>query len=811
MDYRLLSTGIALGICVSAGAVRAQETAYPTERMYVEQGNAPSEHPLDIRHMRVELSFDPAQKLVRGTVTHLFVPLRPRVDSVFFDGPGIRIQRARLHGKDVRCRISPGGVTVYPDPPLAWDVPDSITFVYEANPAKGLYFVGWDDPRGLSRKQIWSQGQGIDNRHWIPCYDRPNDKMTTEMIVTFDSAYSVLSNGSLQEVRDNAGGTRTWHYRMTHPHSTYLVMLAIGRYGVRTLHTRAGIPVNLWYYPDQPDRIEPTYRYAAEIVDFVADATGVPYPWESYSQVPVQDFLYGGMENTTATVYGDFLYVDRRAFFDRNYIAVNAHELSHQWFGDFVTARSGEGTWLQESFATFYAKLFQKSVFGEDWYEWARREEQNAALDASKQNRLPLTHSAAGSARVYQKGSAVLDMMVSTFGADAFRRVIGSYLRTHAYANVETNDLYQAFQDVLGYSPDWFFSQWITRGGEPQYAVRFDDDVRTEGARASVLAVTQSQRQDGLVGLFRMPVTFEVHYTDGSSSRLTRTIESENTVITVPTPAGRTVAFALFDPGGLILKSVDFPKPPAMLRAQVAGAPLMIDRYDALTAMRTWPMEEKRDLLARTFDRETFHAMREEVLAQVAGDTAAGTIALLRQGLRDRDAGVLEAALRSSAAVLPAVRSDAELLLRDSSYVAEARALELLCAHFPGETPRYLAATKDDRGTGSTVSVLWHEINAARGDSSSIAALVDCAGVSHEFLTRVNALEALKRLGYCDAPLVGALFSAMAHPNPRLHGPAAAVAAYFMEQARYREALREYYRSHTWTAAQDALLGPIFR
>ena len=811
MDCRLLSIGLPVALCIFTCTAGAQEIAYPTTRVYEDQGTAPSEHPLDIRHMRVEVSIDPMQKLVNGVVTHLFMPLRPRVDSVFFDGPGITIRRALLHGTDVRFRVSPEGVTVYPDPPLTWNAPDSITFVYEARPEKGLYFVGWDDPRGMSRKQIWSQGQGIDNRHWIPCYDRPNDKMTTETIVTFDSAYRVLSNGTLEEVRDNPGGTRTWHYRMTHPHSTYLVMLAIGKYGVKTLRTRAGVPVNLWYYPDEPDRIEPTYRYAPAMVDFVAGATGVPYPWESYSQVPVQDFLYGGMENTTATVYGDFLYVDPRAFKDRNFIGVAAHELAHQWFGDFVTARSGPGTWLQESFATFYAKLFQKSMFGEDWYEWARHEEQVAALDASKQNRVPITHSAAGSARVYQKGSAVLDMMMSTFGADELRRVIGAYLRAHAYASVETNDLYQAFQDVLGLSPDWFFDEWIYRGGEPQYAVTFVEDVRTGGTRSAVFAVTQEQKRDGLVGLFTMPVTFEIHYTDGTSTAVTTTIRDENSVVSIPTPGGRTVAFALFDPGGLILKSVHFPKSAPMLRAQLSGAPLMIDRYDALAAMRSWPGGEKRELLSRTFDRETFHAMREEVLAQIAGDSTAEGIALIRKGLHDPDAAVREAAFRAAAPVLQAVRADAETMLRDSSYTAEALALGTLCARFPAEAPRYLAETKSDRGTGNSVSVLWHEISAARGDSSSLRTLVEYAGVSYEFMTRVNALEALKRLGYCREPLMGPLFSALASPNPRLRGPAAAFAAYFTEQARYASALRDYYVTHTWTASEEKLLAPVFK
>ena len=217
-------------------------------------------------------------------------------------------------------------------------------------------------PTGRSRKQIWTQGQGVDNRHWIPCYDEQNDKLTTETIITFNSDYRVLSNGVLSNEHRNADGTTTWHYAMSHPHSVYLVMLAIGKYSVEERQSRRGVPVKLWYYPEYPDRVEPTYRYSTEAVDFLERETGIPYPWESYAQIPVQDFLYGGMENTTATVFADFFLVDRRAFLDRNYIGVNVHELTHQWFGDYITGRSGRQSWLQESFATFYAKLFLKEI-----------------------------------------------------------------------------------------------------------------------------------------------------------------------------------------------------------------------------------------------------------------------------------------------------------------------------------------------------------------------------------------------------------------------------------------------------------------
>ncbi len=809
MNKCRLSHFIVLTILLSTfpPVLLSQATPYPTTRLYYEPEAEPPEHPVDMLHMRLEVSFVPEQGLVKGTVTHRFRPLRSRVDSVFFNGPGIRVIRATLNGAPVRYGLSPSGITVYPPQPLSWNRTDSITFVYEANPRRGIYFVGWNDPRHLSRKQIWTQGQGIDNRNWFPCYDEQNDKLVTETIVTFDSAYQVLSNGTLVEERVNHDGTKTWHYTMTHPHSSYLVMLGIGKYAVKTLRTKAGVPVHLWYYPDLPDRVEPTYRYSAECIDFVADETGVPYPWESYSQIPVQDFLYGAMENTTATVFGDFLFVDRRAFFDRDYIAVNVHELTHQWFGDFITGRSGRSAWLQESFATFYPKLFLKSVYGEDYYEWTRRTEQNAALDASVQNRLPILHSQAGSARVYQKGSAVLDMMMYVFGQDEYRRVIRQYLLTHAYGNVETNDLYQAFQDVLGLSPSWFFEEWIYRGGEPQYAVTYRDLARPDGSgRETDIIVRQTHTVDELVKLFRMPIVFEIHYNDGTFERTRELIAKETEHVNIPNPKGKTIAYVLFDPGSYILKKVDFPKSFAELQAQALNAPLMIDRYDAVAAMRPVDLPTKRALLTRLFRSERSPYIRGEIVGQLANDPDPTSMQVIAAALADRHVEVRTSALTNVTAISPILRTDFENLLRDSSYNIEAAALTKLSAQYPERVASYLKLTKDDRGVGNQVHILWHELNAGLGNGGSLDSLVAFVGPSYEFRTRVNALDALKRLNYADSTLMPGLFDALLHPNGRLSGPAASIAQYFCQQTKYRLLFHEYYQSRTWTSWQQEII-----
>jgi aminopeptidase N len=803
----VVSSAVALWLATSL--LNAQEST--TARWYYEPEFEPPEHQVDMKHMRLEVSFVPEKGLVKGRVTHIFTPLRERVDSLFFNAPGIRILSAKLNGTPVQWSTSPAGITTYFPHPLTWSISDSIAFTYEATPRRGIYFVGWNDSTGRSRKQVWTQGQGIDNRNWIPCYDEQNDKLTTETFITFDSSYRVLSNGILAGQRANGNGTTTWHFLMSHPHSVYLVMLGIGKYDIEKRTSRSGVPLQLWYYPDQADRVEPTYRYSTEAMDFLERETGVFYPWESYSQIPVQDFLYGGMENTTATVYADFYLVDRRAFLDRNFIGVNVHELTHQWFGDYITGRSGRQSWLQESFATFYAKLFLREIYGEDAYQWERRKEQNIALRASTQNLYPILHTRAGSDRAYSKGSSVIDMMRYVFGEEAFRRVIKRYLTHHAYGNVETNDLYQVFQDVLGLSPSWFFEEWIYRGGEPHYEVTYEEKTPRGVGRQTVVTVRQTHQTDDLVKLFTMPVVFEVHYRDGSVDSVRQVIAQASETVTIPNPHGRNIAFVLCDPGSWITKTISFPKEYPELEAQLTGAPEMIDRFDALAALSDIPVAEKKQLLIRVYNAEKFFAMRAEVVRQIGHDESPECRALLQQALGDPVAEVRATALALFNRIPDGLQQSFERLLTDSSYAIEVEALEKLTSQFPERRAQYLEWTKNDHGVGNQVKVEWHKINAFSGNRSSLDSLVDMSGPSFEYRTRVNAFAALRALNHLDSILVLNACDALLHPNGRLRGPAEDFAHSLLTQSARRELFLSVVNSQQWAPWQRNILENILK
>ncbi len=772
----------------------------------------PYNHNCNFTHLKLQVRFNEKQGKVIGKVVHYFTPLQATTDSIYLHGINMNYGEVKLNGKDVNFHADKQGITIYPNQPLIWNSQDSISISYDCQPRKGIYFIGWNDGTNRCRKQIWTQGEGEDNRNWIPMFDGLNDKMTTEMLVTMDRQYKVLSNGTQLPTKENKDGTLTWHYKMLHRHSTYLIMLGIGDYGIEKRITKSGVPVNLYYYPDQKDRVASTYKYATESIDFLEEKTGIPFPWESYSQIPVQDFMYGAMENTTATIFGDFLLNDARGSIDRSYVGVDVHELTHQWFGDYITGRSWKHIWLQESFATFYPKLFNKKYVGDDEYQWARRNEHNSALGAGEKNNLPIVALNAGSERVYSKGSAVLDMMNYVWGGESFDRVINYYLRHHSYSNVETNDLYQAFQDTLGIAPDWFFNQWLYKGGEPVYSASYEN-LNIGNNTVTRFTVKQTQKLSDEVGLFKMPIVFEVHYTDGSFDSKKAWISDVMQVVDVPNKESKSIAFTLFDPGSYILKKVNFDKSKEELKSQLSDASNMIDRYDAAVGLRKVAIEQKRNELINQYFAEKYPALKAEIVAQLADDTSSATTNLIKKALDDKRSQVRLSLINNVKSISPDMLGYYEPLLKDSSYAVVESALTKLCALFPTNTLRYLDSTKNETGVGNSIRCKWLELKAQTSGNRNLAVveLVDLTSASFEFQTRKNAAEALKRLNYCDEALVANLFDAMLSSNTRLAGPMNAIASYFYENDSYKPYFRKVYQSRIWLDWQKEILDKVVK
>lgn len=800
--------GFACVLSFSVTALFAQQTTL--ECYQPDPGGRIREHNIDFEKLDLFVQFKPQQKQVIGKAEYIFHAMEPQVDSVFLDGPGIIIDNIQLDKSNTRFKTDSAGTTVFFNPPLLRNQQHTLSIEYSCYPKKGIYFVGWnesntDNPNDptIIRKQIWTQGQGVDNRFWIPSYDATNDKLISALHIQFDSSYTVVSNGELKQVSKNNDGTKTWYYAMPHPHAVYLIMLAVGKYDVMEFTSKNGITTRQYYYPGTKDYAENTYRYTPELMDWLDAEIGFDYPWTTYANVPVQEFLYGAMENTTATIFSDFFYQLPACNPDKQYVEINAHELTHQWFGDYVTAWSGASHWLQESFATYYAKKFAEHINGDDYYNWKRREEMLTAINADNNGDNPVGHSAAGSALVYQKGSFVLDMLRYVAGDAAFKIAITEYLQRNPYANVQTQDLEMQFMRSLGMDMHWFFDEWIYRDGYPVYAIKWD----TAGTSLNV-HVSQTQQQTGTIHLFDMPVHIQVHYQDGSFEDKLVRINTADTTVHFTTEK-RDPAFVLFDPNTMILSRVDFPKSYTELKWQAFNAPNMMDRYDAIAAMDLTDIETKRDDLIKLYNKEKFHAIKSEIIDQLAQDDTKASLAVLRAAVYDTDPLVRRAVLIHLDTLPKKLKDDIPVLLKDDNYTNIELALRRLAEWDSVHVETYLKATNGNYGATNNVRIAWLEIMNKTHANAQITPLVAFCGPQYEFRTRVAAFNAISNLNYCDATTVAYLYDALINSNHRLSNPARNTLNNLKKTPVYAEMIRSYYSGRSWSEWEQRRIGTV--
>ena len=380
-----------------------------------------------------------------------------KTDSIYLDAVNMKVQNVALNEESVKYRNDGKKLIIY----NSFEASTSYTlnFLFFASPKKAMYFIDWNNADG--NKQIWTQGQGKYTSNWLPSIDDMNDKIEFDLTYVAPKEYQVISNGKMVSKTENST-YNLWEFDMQNPMSSYLVALVIGKYDKKVEYSKSGIPLEMYYYPEDSLKFEPTYRYTKQMFDFLEDEIGVPYPWQNYKQVPVKDFLYAGMENTSTTIFADSYMIDSIAFVDKNYVNVNAHELAHQWFGDLVTETSGTHHWLQEGFATYYALLAERDVFGDDYYYWRLYEYAQELLEQNKANQsTSLLDPKSSSTTFYKKGAWVLHVLREKVGDKAFKIAIKNYLEKHQFKNVETNDFISEVEKTSGLDLEVFVKDWL--------------------------------------------------------------------------------------------------------------------------------------------------------------------------------------------------------------------------------------------------------------------------------------------------------------------------------------------------------------
>lgn len=436
--------------------------------LFVQLVSSQIQDKVDFVHGAVFIEPIPQEKQIKGSVSYKFEVIS-NVESIFLDAVNMDFTNVALDGKDIDFEYDNRKITIKPQ--LKKGKHHTLQIDYVAKPKQTIYFLGWDD-NVQGNEQIWTQGQGKYTSHWLPSFDEMSEKVELDLSITVQGDFEVIANGALKEKKGSSEGT-TWKFDMRNPMSSYLVGFAIGNFDNISVLSTSGIPIELYYEPKDSLKVEPTYRYSKRIFDFLEMEIGVAYPWQNYKQVPVQDFLYAGMENTTCTIFSNQYVIDSTAFVDKNYVNVNAHELAHQWFGDLVTETSSEHHWLHEGFATFYAYLAEKDIFGEDYFYWRLWETATALNRFSEDDQgEALQNPNAGSLTFYEKGAWALVVLHDKLGEKAFKKAIETYLKKYAYQSVSIPDFIAEMEKESGLNLDIFQQTWLKSDEFPMEEVK---------------------------------------------------------------------------------------------------------------------------------------------------------------------------------------------------------------------------------------------------------------------------------------------------------------------------------------------------
>ena len=708
-----------------------------TERIVNERDSR--SHDYDLVHQRIELSgFDWDSLGFRGRVTTTLRALRPGFDSVVLDAGELL---------DIRSVATPGGKT-----PLRWEhVGDSLIVHLERGRAfgdtvrftieyhgrvrngRGLTFIAADSLPPARPRQLWSQGEAMDNHLWFPTYDFPNDKATWEMAVTVPAGYTAVSNGALVSDRTSRQGSRTMTWRQGEPASTYLASIVVAPLA-RLADRWKGRPVEYYVYREDSARAHALFEITPDMIEVFSGLTGVDYPWPRYAQTTVADF-FGGMENVGATTLVDWIptgaaYADRPWY---RHILI-PHELAHQWFGNYVTTANWANMWLNEGFAEFMPGQYWGRRLGVHAMEEYYLDEYEQFMRIDARRRMPLA--SLGSNNIYPKGALVLRMLQQYLGDERFWLGVRRYLTDHALDVATTDDLRQAFRAATGENLDWFWEQWVYRAGYPQLNVSAVWDsasaslsLQVEQTQRDTLPVDRSGTRFTVPEAFRLPLSIRVGTAGGDVTEKVWLDQRQQEVRIAGVTDRPTMV--ILDEDNAVLKELTFDQPVDWLANQLRNDPNLWNRDWVIgqLARRRQSPEAGAALAAAATGADYFHTRAQAALALsgVADEAAGGA---LLAALSDTSAQVRAAAAqamgeRGDAGAVPALRRRWNA---DSSETVRAQALLALGRLAPEEARGLILEGLASTSYLDVIAEAATQAVMERGDTTLLGELDQAAG-----------------------------------------------------------------------------------
>ncbi len=638
------------------------------------------DRPGQVNHIFLDLSLDISNKSFQGHCNITLTPVRRGITQLTLDAVNLNITSVLMDGVSQPFDYDGEKLVIQLLKPTTEQTCILSIAYHVSHPQRGLYFIAPDEHYPDKPVQVWTQGEDEDSRFWFPCFDYPGQLATSEIRVKLPKPYLAISNGELIATEDKGDAIiYQWTQKQVHP--TYLMTLAVGDFA-EIKDSWNNIPVTYYVEKGREEDGKRSMGKTPQMIAFFSEKFGYPYPYPKYAQVCVDDFIFGGMENTSTTLLTDRCLLDERAMIDNMRTeSLVAHELAHQWFGDLVVIKHWSHAWIKEGMASYSEVLWVEKEYGKDDAAYYLLGEAKRYLqeDSSRYRRPIVTHVYREAIELYdrhlyEKGACVYHMIRTILGDELFDKAISTFVQDNAHKTVETVDLLRAIDKATGYNLLFLFDQYVFRGGHPDYKIAYSWDG---DSNLTKLTVTQKQAKDNEKELFDLKIPIAFGYTNGSVTQKSFTLRIYEYEQSFYFPLEKKPHFISFDIGNNWLKTVELDYPIAELKAQLKYDPDPISRIYAIKAIAKKGSLEAIEAIKNSLTQDPFWGVRLESAKQLATIKLNQAGEALREGLEDQDAKVRRAVVEglSQIKTLQCYESVKNTLENgDESYTVEASA-----------------------------------------------------------------------------------------------------------------------------------------
>lgn len=655
------------------------------------------DRPGQVEHIFLDLDLDIDHSRYHGTCTISLLPIRDGIGSVTLDAVDLAIASTQIDGIDQRYDYDGEKLRIYLDQPTVANTRIKIAIAYSnENPQRGIYFIKPDKHYPDKPIQVWTQGEDEDSRFWFPCFDYPGQLSTSEIRVRVPQGFMAISNGELINTEE-AGNQKIYHWLQRDIHPTYLMTLTVGRFS-EIRHEWQGKPVTYYVERGREEDGLRTMGKTPQMIEFLSEKYGYVYPYAKYAQVCVDDFIFGGMENTSTTVLTDRCLLDERAILDnRNSESLVVHELAHQWFGDLLVIKHWSHAWVKEGMATYSETMWTEKEYGREDAAYYRLQDIRGYLaeDAERYRRPMVTHVYREAIElydrhIYEKGACVYHMIRTELGDELFWTAIQRFVRDNAHKTVETIDLIRAIEASTGKNLLFLFDQFVFRGGHPDYDVSYTWDGDSKLAKLTVKQTqagsgNSNQNNSSQNNLFdlRIPIGFGFQNENGEVYLEKFTVRIHEREQSFYFPLVKKPLFISFDVGNNYLKTVKLNYPVVELKAQLQLDPDPLSRIFAAQALAKKGGLEALKALTDALKQDKFWGVRVEVARQISKVKLDQSLDSLLIGLEDKSPFVRRATVEALAQIKTntSYKTLKHILQKgDRSYYVEAAAGQALGA-----------------------------------------------------------------------------------------------------------------------------------